>query len=167
MEYQPEVASLRRSRNAGTTYAAYTNTAQSDPLINPLRIALWTRATFRIVGRSRGETAPWQRAVQRHRYLPERHASVHKCTNISGLGNPAARANNNGQSAHLDEDIHGRLNRYFDTSVFRQPAAFTLANVGTRLNDLQRALNAQSRPLLVLRNSSRANDRVYNSEPNG
>jgi hypothetical protein len=58
-------------------------------------------------------------------------------TNVSGLGNPAARANNNGKSAHLDGDIHGRLNRYFDTSVFSQPAAFTFGNVGTRINDLR------------------------------
>jgi hypothetical protein len=58
-------------------------------------------------------------------------------TNVSGLGNPAGRANNNGKSAHLDGDIHDRLNRYFDTSVFSQPAAFTFGNVGTRINDLR------------------------------
>jgi hypothetical protein len=58
-------------------------------------------------------------------------------TNVSGLGNPAARANNNGKSPHLDGDIHGRLNRYFDTSVFSQPPAFTFGNVGTRINDLR------------------------------
>jgi hypothetical protein len=58
-------------------------------------------------------------------------------TNVSGLGNPAARANNNGRSPHVDGDIHDRLLRYFDTTVFSQPPAFTFGNVGTRINDLR------------------------------
>jgi hypothetical protein len=58
-------------------------------------------------------------------------------SNVSGLGNPTGRANNNGRSAHLDGDIHGRLNRYFDTTVFSQPAPFTFGNVSARTNDLR------------------------------
>ncbi len=87
-------------------------------------------------------------------------------TNVSGLGNPAERANNNGQCAHLDGDIHGRLNRYFDSSVFSPLAAFTFGNVGTRLNNI-RAPSTRNHDLSLLGNSSRAKDRVYNSEPNG
>lgn len=57
--------------------------------------------------------------------------------NVSGLGNPTERANNNGQPAALSGDIHARLNRYFDTSVFSQPAPFTLGNVAPYLSDLR------------------------------
>jgi len=58
-------------------------------------------------------------------------------SNVSGLGNPTERANNNGHPATLSGDVHGRLNRYFDTSVFSQPAPFTLGNVGAYLSDLR------------------------------
>jgi len=57
--------------------------------------------------------------------------------NTSGLGNPTERANNNGHSATLTGDVHDRLNRYFDTGVFSQPAPFTLGNVGGYLSDLR------------------------------
>jgi hypothetical protein len=57
--------------------------------------------------------------------------------NVSGLGNPTGRANNNGHSGHLEGDIHQRLNRYFDTTVFSQPAPFTFGNVSSRTNDLR------------------------------
>jgi hypothetical protein len=33
--------------------------------------------------------------------------------------------------------VHNRLNRYFDTSVFSQPAPFTLGNVAPYLSDLR------------------------------
>jgi hypothetical protein len=58
-------------------------------------------------------------------------------SNVSGLGNPTERANNNGHSATLSGDVHNRLNRYFDTSVFSQPAPFTLGNVAPYLSDLR------------------------------
>ncbi|MDX2178464.1 MAG: TonB-dependent receptor [Bryobacteraceae bacterium] len=58
-------------------------------------------------------------------------------SNTSGLFNEAARANNNGRSAKLDIDAHDRLDRWFDTSVFSQPAPFTLGNVGTLVPDLR------------------------------
>jgi hypothetical protein len=57
--------------------------------------------------------------------------------NVSGLGNPTERANNNGHSATLSGDVHGRLIRYFDTSVFSQPLPFTLGNVAPYLSDLR------------------------------
>ncbi len=58
-------------------------------------------------------------------------------SNVSGLGNPVERANNNGHSAALSGDVHQRLNRYFDTSVFSQPAPFTLGNVSPYISDLR------------------------------
>lgn len=56
--------------------------------------------------------------------------------NAIGAFTQANRANNNGKSAKLDIDAHDRLARWFDTSVFSQPAAFTFGNVGTLLPDV-------------------------------
>ncbi len=58
-------------------------------------------------------------------------------SNVSGLGNPVERANNNGHPAALSGDVHQRLNRYFDTSVFSQPAPFTLGNVSPYISNLR------------------------------
>lgn len=57
--------------------------------------------------------------------------------NVSGLFNPRGLANNNGQGGKLDSDVHDRLDRYFDTSVFSQPGAFTFGNVSPRIADLR------------------------------
>jgi hypothetical protein len=57
--------------------------------------------------------------------------------NSSGAGNAALRPNNNGQSAKLDTPVESRLNRYFDTSVFSQPAPFTFGNTGRALPDVR------------------------------
>jgi len=48
--------------------------------------------------------------------------------NTSGIFTVATYPNNNGKSARLSGPVHQRLERYFDTSVFSQPAAFTLGN---------------------------------------
>jgi hypothetical protein len=58
-------------------------------------------------------------------------------SNNIGLFTQAARANNNGRSAKLSGPVHQRLNRYFDTSVFSQPTAFTFGNVSPRVADLR------------------------------
>jgi hypothetical protein len=58
-------------------------------------------------------------------------------SNVAGLGNPTERANTNGQKAALSGDIHQRLNRYFDTSTFSQPAPFTFGNTAAFLSDLR------------------------------
>src|SRR5262249_6006 len=47
------------------------------------------------------------------------------------------RANNNGKSPALSGDAHSRLDRWFDTSVFSQPAPFTLGNVSPYIADLR------------------------------
>ena len=58
-------------------------------------------------------------------------------SNVAGLFNSRGLANNNGTSAKLTGDIHDRLNRYFDTSVFSQPPAFTFGNTGVSSPDLR------------------------------
>ncbi len=58
-------------------------------------------------------------------------------SNTAGIYNPTLRANNNGKSARLSGPVHQRLNRYFDTSVFSQPAPFTFGNVSPRVPDVR------------------------------
>ena len=55
-------------------------------------------------------------------------------TNSFGGG---SRPNNNGQSGKLSGDVESRLNRYFDTSAFSQPPAFTFGNVSRTLPDVR------------------------------
>jgi hypothetical protein len=55
--------------------------------------------------------------------------------NTSGANNASLRPNNNGRSARLDGPVESRLNKYFDTSVFSQPAPFTFGNTGRVLPD--------------------------------
>ncbi|MGH9719352.1 MAG: TonB-dependent receptor, partial [Bryobacteraceae bacterium] len=55
--------------------------------------------------------------------------------NTSGSFSNSLRPNNNGQSAKLEGSVHSRLNRYFNTSVFSQPAPFTFGNTGRTLPD--------------------------------
>lgn len=48
--------------------------------------------------------------------------------NVAGLFNPRGLPNSNGQNPKLSGDVHDRLLKYFDTSVYSQPAAFTMGN---------------------------------------
>jgi hypothetical protein len=57
--------------------------------------------------------------------------------NTAGLFNPLTRPNTNGKSAKLSGPVDERLARYFDTSVYSQPAAFTFGNVGASLPDIR------------------------------
>jgi hypothetical protein len=57
--------------------------------------------------------------------------------NTAGLFNPVTRPNNNGVSGRKQGKVHERLDAYFDTSVFSQPAPFTLGNVSPRTADLR------------------------------
>jgi len=57
--------------------------------------------------------------------------------NTSGAGNASLRPNNTGHSAKLDGPVVDRLNRYFDKSVFTQPAPFTFGNTGRVLPDVR------------------------------
>jgi hypothetical protein len=57
--------------------------------------------------------------------------------NTSNAGGAVLRPNNNGHSAALSGPDNERLNRYFDTSVFSQPAPFTFGNTGRTLADVR------------------------------
>jgi hypothetical protein len=58
-------------------------------------------------------------------------------TNVANLFNPRGLANNNGNSGLIGGDVHDRLNKYFDTSVFSQPAAYTFGNTSVTSPDLR------------------------------
>jgi hypothetical protein len=58
-------------------------------------------------------------------------------SNTSGLGTAIERANTDGRSPVLTGDVRARLNRYFDTSVFSQPAAFSLGNTAAYYGNLR------------------------------
>jgi hypothetical protein len=52
-------------------------------------------------------------------------------SNTAGLFNPVTRANWNGTDPRLDTPREERLQRWFDTTAFSQPAPFTFGNAGT------------------------------------
>ena len=58
-------------------------------------------------------------------------------TDVYGSYSPNSRPSNNGQSAKLSGDPKSRLNRWFDTSVFSQPAAFTYGTAPRTLPDVR------------------------------
>ncbi len=63
----------------------------------------------------------------------------------AGLFNPLTRPNTNGKDPRLGGKVDERLNKYFDTSVYSQPAAFTFGNVGpTRLRASRRIPSVRS-----------------------
>ena len=55
----------------------------------------------------------------------------------SGVFSPSLRPNNTGRSARLDGDAQSRLDRFFDTGVFRIPDPFTFGNTGRTLPDVR------------------------------
>ncbi len=55
----------------------------------------------------------------------------------SNSGGAGLRPHNNGQSAKLSGSVHERLNRYFNTSLFSQPAPFMFGNTGRTLPDVR------------------------------
>jgi hypothetical protein len=58
-------------------------------------------------------------------------------SNTAGLFNAMTSPNSNGRSPAKSGPVHERLNAYFDTSVFSQPAPFTLGNVSPRVAGLR------------------------------
>ncbi len=55
-------------------------------------------------------------------------------SNTAGLFNPLTLPNTNGKDANLSGPVDTRLTRYFDTSVYTQPAAFTFGNASPTVN---------------------------------
>lgn len=58
-------------------------------------------------------------------------------SNTAGIFNSSIRANNNGRSPLLSGKVDQRLERYYDTTVFTQPIAFTFGNASQRYNALR------------------------------
>ena len=58
-------------------------------------------------------------------------------TNSVGNSGGTQRPNNNGQSAALDGSARSRLNGWFNTGVFSNPAPFTIGNVARTLPDVR------------------------------
>ncbi len=58
-------------------------------------------------------------------------------SNTAGLFNPRTAANNNGQSGKLSGRAQDRLAKWFNTSVFTQPAPFTFGSASARNHDLR------------------------------
>jgi hypothetical protein len=58
-------------------------------------------------------------------------------SNTAGIYNPRTTANNNGKSGKLEGRAQDRLAKWFDTSVFSQPAAFNFGTSSARINDLR------------------------------
>jgi hypothetical protein len=54
--------------------------------------------------------------------------------NTAGIFNPLTRPNTNGKDPNLSGKVDTRLDKYFDTSVYTQPQAFTFGNVGPTVN---------------------------------
>jgi hypothetical protein len=57
--------------------------------------------------------------------------------NVAELFNPLGIANNNGASGKRSGEIKNRLDRYFNPSVYSQPAAFTFGNMSNYAPDLR------------------------------
>ena len=57
--------------------------------------------------------------------------------NTSGAGSAVLRPNTNGQYAGFTGPVVDRLAKFFDTSVFSQPASFTFGNVGRTLPNVR------------------------------
>jgi hypothetical protein len=58
-------------------------------------------------------------------------------SNLTNSFGGGSRPNNNGHTAQLSGDAHGRLSQWFDTSVFSQPPAFTFGNTSRTLPDVR------------------------------
>jgi hypothetical protein len=58
-------------------------------------------------------------------------------TGTAALFSEASRANTNGGNPNLSGDAHNRLDRWFDTSVFNQPAPYTLGNLSPLVTNLR------------------------------
>lgn len=99
------------------------------------------------VGRGNAFGRNWNRAVDAlvggwqvngiYTYTTGFPISVTAANNCTGCGIQTLRPNNNGHTAELSGSVSQRLNDYFNTAVFSQPAAFTFGNVGRTLPDVR------------------------------
>jgi len=99
------------------------------------------------IGRGKSLGSSWNRAVDAllggwqmngiYTYQTGFPLSVTASNTCTNCGINTLRPNNNGQSAELSGPVSQRLTKYFNTSVFSQPAAFTLGNTGRTLPDVR------------------------------
>src|ERR1043166_2801346 len=93
-------------------------------------------------------TGGWRDPSRRRRYLSGWHLNgidsfqtgrplaITTSVNSSQSFNGTERPNSTGVSAKLHGPVKDRLDRYFDTSQFTQPAAFTFGNLSRTLPDV-------------------------------
>ena len=72
-------------------------------------------------------------------------------SNTAGIFGARTQPNNNGNEPRLDGPVHERLDRYFDTSVYSQPPAFTFGNE-PRFSPVLRAHGVRNFDLSLFKN---------------
>lgn len=82
-------------------------------------------------------------------------------TDVYGSYSSNSRPDNNGTSAKLEGDATSRLNRWFDTSVFSQPAPYTFGTAPRTLPDA-RWHGTNNLDLGIFKNNRFGNDGRYN-----
>jgi len=82
-------------------------------------------------------------------------------TNLTNSQGGGSRPNSTGVSARLDGDSRARIQRWFDTSQFVPPAAFTFGNLGRTLPDV-RGHGVNNIDLSFFKNTRFGNDGRYN-----
>jgi hypothetical protein len=87
-------------------------------------------------------------------------------TNLTGSFGGGSRPNNNGTSARLTGSPSDRINRWFDTSVFSQPPAFTYGTTGRVLPDT-RHHGINNLDLGVFKNNKFGNEGRFNIQFRG
>jgi hypothetical protein len=126
----------------------YNNAAERAVSSNDRSRRLVISGTYQLpIGRGKALGKNWNRAIDAliggwqmngiytfQTGFPISVTAVNNCTNC---GINTLRPNNNGQSAELSGPVSQRLSKYFNTSVFTQPAAFTLGNTGRTLPDVR------------------------------
>jgi len=82
-------------------------------------------------------------------------------SNVTNSYGGGSRPNNNGASAKITGDAHGKLNKWFETSAFSQPAPFTFGNTGKTLPDV-RTHGVNNLEAGIFKNNYFGRDRRFN-----
>jgi hypothetical protein len=134
--------------NTGGIQNIYNGAGERSISSNDISQRLVISGVFELpIGRGRALGRSWNRALDAliggwqvngiasyQTGFPVSITTQNTCTNC---GNNVLRPNNNGTSAELGGPISARMNKYFDTTVFSQPAPFTFGNVSRTLPDVR------------------------------